>query len=62
MHGSLSGNVWSGEWMNSPTDIGQFNFKLGNDDSFTGTYKYASKEGNNPWYSTRLKRRHIDVK
>jgi hypothetical protein len=63
MHGELSGNEWKGDWMNSPTDKGTFTLKLGDDDSFTGTYTFDVRKGEKwPWYSTRLKRRHVEAK
>jgi hypothetical protein len=62
MHGGpLSGDVWSGDWMNSATDTGRFTLKLGDKDSFSGTYSFTSRTGEFKWYSTRLKRRHIDA-
>jgi hypothetical protein len=60
MHGDLSGNTWTGTWMNSPTEKGTFTFTLGEGDSFTGTYTADGREGEKPWNSTRLKRRHTD--
>lgn len=61
MHGPLSANVWSGDWMNSAADTGQFKLTLGDNDSFTGTYSFSGRAGEFNWYSTRLKRRHADV-
>ena len=65
MHGKLdeSGTLLEGDWINSPTDRGTFTLKLGDDDSFTGTYTFDVRKGENwPWYSTRLKRRHVEAK
>jgi hypothetical protein len=60
MHGDLSGNVWTGTWMNSPTEKGTFTFTLGegDDDKFTGRYTADGRAGEMPWNSTRLIRRH----
>lgn len=60
MHGNLdaAGNEWTGTWMNSATDKGTFAFKLGANDSFTGTFKFDGRTEALPWYSTSLTLRH----
>jgi hypothetical protein len=64
MWGTLSGNKWQGIWENSPTETGKFTFNLGANDSFTGDYTYTlgADERRWPWNSTKLKRRHVEVK
>jgi hypothetical protein len=61
MHGKFDAGIWKGTWQNSPTDKGHFTFKLGADDSFTGTYTFGERPEEFPWNSTRLKSRHTAV-
>ena len=61
VHGTLSGNEWSGEWWVSPNERGAFTFILANDGmSFQGKYNALNRTtpDSESWNGT-LMRNHV---
>jgi hypothetical protein len=64
LYGTLSGNIWSGEWWVSPNIRGAFTFNLENEGkSFSGTYNSPDRQTQpDPFWRGTLTRNHEDVK
>lgn len=57
LHGTLSENIWEGEWWYSPSERGTFTFDLAKDgESFEGSYNAVNRTApKDPfWNGTRI--------
>ena len=63
VHGTLSGNTWSGEWWVSPNERGEFTFTLADDGrSFQGTYNALNRPTpDSEYWNGTLMRNHVPV-